>query len=254
MLLPPCPGPVRAARSPSGDASSPCESAHPLEAAGTILRVKPDNIPLRVSDTRPMRHDFVSLRLASIQHEARAFLAGEQTQSTRAVTVGTIEPSGLAGLQAHTVGTDLDRAADQVGKPVVSRWSSAMRSVQSRPSAWKLVAACPNNGDRCDQQDDRHRRGSPCLTLLGGYVCAVLRTISLHDSAHRRHSDAHWRIISSSRNASQLFAQASQTSAHTSHARRCALESRSMKFAAVRHISTQSKSVVMWVDSTWRPP
>jgi hypothetical protein len=64
-----------------------------------------------------MRHDFVSLRLASIQHEARAFIAGEQTQSTRAVTVGTIEPSGLAGLQVHTVRTDVDRAADHVGKP-----------------------------------------------------------------------------------------------------------------------------------------
>ena len=55
-----------------------------------------------------------------------------------------------------------------------------------------------------------------CLEAVS-HCLAPIATIWRHDSAHRRHSSAHRRIRSSSDSASQLLAQLSHTSAHTSH-------------------------------------
>jgi len=86
---------------------------------------------------------------------------------------------------------------------------------------------------------------APTFPCEWRYARAEVPAISRHNSAQRWHSASHRRISSSSRNVAQLFAHASQISAQISHTRRCRMDSRSMKFALVAHISTQSSNVVM---------
>src|ERR1700681_3087737 len=47
-----------------------------------FFRIEPGDVPLRISDERPVRHNWVALRLSCIEDEPCTFFAGSHTQQT----------------------------------------------------------------------------------------------------------------------------------------------------------------------------
>jgi hypothetical protein len=94
------------------------EFAHAHELSGAVPSEEPDNILFRVSDKRPVRDDSVSLRLAGMQYEVRAFFGGRYVQQTRALSTRTVKRSDLASLQQFSLLANRDRATDHKRKPL----------------------------------------------------------------------------------------------------------------------------------------
>ncbi|HEY6304071.1 MAG TPA: tyrosine-type recombinase/integrase [Terriglobales bacterium] len=97
---------LRSKKQPSAVLSH--EFAHSHELSGAVLSEEPDNILFRVSGKRPVPGDWVSLRLAGIQYEARAFFVGSHVQSkpmrfVRCKTTSEYEAMILTPEQAYSI-------------------------------------------------------------------------------------------------------------------------------------------------------
>jgi len=84
------------------------EFAQTDELSGLEFRIEPGDVPLRISDERPVRHNWIALRLSGIEDEPCTFLAGSHTQQTVPVDLRAVEPSSLPGFEECIVGARLD--------------------------------------------------------------------------------------------------------------------------------------------------
>ena len=73
------------------------EFAQTDELSALEFRIEPGDVPLRISDERPVRHNWVALRLSCIEDEPCTCFAGSHTQQTAAVGLWSVEPSSLPG-------------------------------------------------------------------------------------------------------------------------------------------------------------
>src|ERR1700751_1684000 len=95
------------------------EFAQTDELSALEFRIEPGDVPLRISDERPVRHNWIALRLSCVENEPCTFFAGSHTQQTGPGDHRAVEPSSLPGFESWGVGAGGDRGAKREHKSIV---------------------------------------------------------------------------------------------------------------------------------------